>query len=59
MDQDGFTQLEALAQHWFPGSDLSEETMARALWMEKECWQRMQKAVANGVARAFSGRRKR
>ncbi len=32
--------------------------MARALWMEKEHWQRMQKVVANGVAKAFSGRKR-
>jgi len=47
-----------LAEHWLPHSPADDETMARALWLEKEYWKRMRICVANGVARAFSGRKK-
>ncbi|WP_371924878.1 hypothetical protein [Endozoicomonas sp. SCSIO W0465] len=58
IDQDGLTQLATLAGHWLPNFPPDEETMARALWLEKEYWQRMRVCVANGVARAFSGKKR-
>lgn len=32
--------------------------MARALWLEKEYWQRMKISIANGTAKAFSGKKR-
>lgn len=52
------TQMSTLANHWLPNCPPDEETMARALWLEKEYWQRMRVCVANGVARAFSGKKR-
>ena len=47
--------MVALSLHWFPGRDLCEESMGEALWLEKDYWEKMSMAVANGIAKAFRG----
>ena len=47
--------MVALSLHWFPGRDLCEESMGEALWLEKDSWEKMSMAVANGIAKAFRG----
>ena len=45
----------ALARRWFPHREPSEESMGEALWLEKDHWEKMTIAVANGIAKAFKG----
>ena len=47
--------MVAFSLHWFPGRDPSEESMGEALWLEKDYWEKMSMAVANGIAKAFRG----
>ena len=47
--------MVALSLRWFPGRNLSEESMGEALWLEKDYWEKMSMAVANGIAKAFRG----
>ena len=47
--------MVALSLHWFPQRELSEESMGEALWLEKDYWEKMSMAVANGIAKAFRG----
>ena len=45
----------ARARRWFPLREPSEESMGEALWLEKDSWEKMSMAVANGIAKAFRG----
>ena len=47
--------MVALSFRWFPQRELSEESMGEALWLEKDYWEKMSLAVANGIAKAFRG----
>ena len=47
--------MVALSRHWFPRRELSEESMGEALWLEKDYWEKMSVAGANGIAKAFRG----
>lgn len=44
-----------LACKWLPGEPLTARTMGRALWLEKDFWEKMSVAVCNGIAKAFKG----
>lgn len=47
-------QLLALAERWLPGRPADTDTLGTALWLERDYWQKMEIAVANGIARAFT-----
>ncbi len=47
--------MVALSFRWFPQRELSEESMGEALWLDKDYWEKMSVAVANGIAKAFRG----
>ena len=47
--------MVALSRRWFPLREPSEESMGEALWLEKDSWEKMSVAVANGIAKAFRG----
>ncbi len=47
--------MVALSLRWFPQRELSEESMGEALWLDKDYWEKMSVAVANGIAKAFRG----
>lgn len=47
-------QLLALAARWFPARPTDVETLGTALWLERDYWRKMEVAVANGIARAFT-----
>lgn len=47
--------MAVLARKWLPGEPLTARTMGRALWIEKDYWEKMSVAVCNGIARAFKG----
>ena len=50
-------QLETLAAKWLPHEPNDHaETLGAALWLERQYWERMQVAVANGIALAFGSR---
>ena len=45
----------ALVARWLPGEAPTADNMGTAKWLEDQHWQRMEIAVANGIARAFKG----
>ena len=45
----------AISRRWFPQMEPSEESMGEALWLERDYWEKMAIAVANGIAQAFKG----
>lgn len=49
------SQLVVLSLRWFPGRAVDGESMAEALFLERDYWEKMSVAVANGIARAFKG----
>ncbi len=55
MDSNELEQMLTWRRKWLPGESDSEENLARAIWLETKYWQNMQSAMANGVAKAFSG----
>ena len=55
MDLNGLEQLIIFGKKWFPHEMPEEETLARSLWLERNYWEKMQAAVANGIAKAFNG----
>lgn len=46
-------QMLALSRRWFPLREPSTESMGEALWLEKDYWEKMAIAVANGIAKVF------
>ncbi|EPR43141.1 hypothetical protein dsx2_2501 [Desulfovibrio sp. X2] len=48
-------QYAALSRRWFPSRAVDSESMAEALFLEKDHWEKMAVAVANGIAKAFRG----
>jgi hypothetical protein len=47
--------MAAFSRRWFPGREVTTKSMAEALFLEKDYWEKQQIAVTNGVARAFKG----
>ena len=47
-------QILALSARWLPGRAPDVETMGAALWLERDYWQKMEVAITNGIARAFT-----
>ncbi|WP_418720386.1 DUF6890 family protein [Bilophila wadsworthia] len=45
----------ALSHKWFPARDVDQDSMAEAVFLEADYWEKMQIAVANGIAKAFRG----
>ena len=43
----------ALSLRWFPQREPSAQSMGEALWLEKDYWEKMARAVANGIAKVF------
>jgi hypothetical protein len=46
--------LAALRAKWLPQSD-TDDDLGLALFIEKEHWQNMEIAIANGIAKALNG----
>ncbi|WP_407704229.1 DUF6890 family protein [Zooshikella ganghwensis] len=44
-----------LAKKHFPHEPVTAETMGAACFFEHDYWEKMQIAVANGIAKAFKG----
>lgn len=44
-----------MAERWFPRERVSLETMAKALWLEEDYWEKFRRHVAAGVSLAFNG----
>lgn len=47
--------MAAFSHKWFPGREVTPETMGEALFLEKDYWDKHRVAVTNGVAMAFKG----
>jgi hypothetical protein len=45
--------MRAFSHKWFPGRDVTTRSMAEALFLENDFWEKQRVAVANGVATAF------
>ncbi|EHR1162066.1 hypothetical protein KS876_001067 [Vibrio parahaemolyticus] len=45
----------AWRRKWLPSEPDTEANLARAVWLERQYWENMQAATANGVAQAFGG----
>ncbi|MCR9546925.1 hypothetical protein NB531_10250 [Vibrio antiquarius] len=54
MDSNELEQMLTWRRKWLPGEADSEENLARAIWLERQYWENMEAATANGVAKAFS-----
>ncbi|WP_434357417.1 hypothetical protein NF212_16210 [Parasalinivibrio latis] len=47
--------MMAYRRKWLPGEPDDEQSLARAVWLEKQYWENMAAVVANGTAKAFTG----
>lgn len=45
----------ALSHKWFPARSVDLDCMTEAVFLENDYWEKMQIAVANGIAKAFRG----
>ena len=45
----------ALSHKWFPARDVDQDSMAEAVFLEADYWEKMQIAVANGIVKAVRG----
>lgn len=48
------SQIFVLCRKWFPGREIDVECMAEAIFLERDYWEKMNIAVANGIAKAFN-----
>ncbi|WP_438467633.1 DUF6890 family protein [Marinomonas sp. PE14-40] len=56
MERNSFEQLLTLRRRWLPHDDDEPENLGRALWLEGRDLERNTAAIANGIAKAFSGK---
>jgi hypothetical protein len=47
--------MAVLSRKWFPGREPDAQAMGEALYLEKDYWEKMSVAVANGIGKAFKG----
>ena len=53
--ENGLGMCLALSHKWFPSRAVDLDSMAEAVFLETDYWEKMQIAVANGIAKAFRG----
>ena len=46
-------QLALLVGHYLPGQPVTDQTMGKAMWLEKRQFENMANAVATGITRAL------
>ncbi|WP_372086208.1 DUF6890 family protein [Vibrio amylolyticus] len=54
MDENGIEQAFTLRQHYFPNGEDDEQTLARAMWLDKRELKRTEVAVQNAIANLFN-----
>lgn len=54
LDRNDFGKMLTWRRKWLPSESDSDANLARAVWLEKNHWENMAIATANGVAKAFS-----
>jgi hypothetical protein len=55
MERNPLARMAMLVHRWLPGQPVSEQTMAEAMLLEKDYWEKMSVAITNGVVKAFNG----
>lgn len=55
LESSDLLQMYALRRKWLPHEPDTEINIARALVLEKQYWENMSAAMANGTAKAFTG----
>jgi len=53
VEKNALAQARVFSCKWFPGRSVTPRSMGEALFLEKDFWEKMRIAVANGVATAF------
>ncbi|WP_181377709.1 DUF6890 family protein [Limnobaculum xujianqingii] len=46
-----------LRRHYLPDEPDDIDSLARAIWLDSEYWEKMRIAVGNGIALALSGKK--
>jgi len=47
--------MAALTRKWLPGASHDTESMAQALFLENDYWEKMTASISRGIAQAFKG----
>ncbi|GFM34203.1 hypothetical protein LN040_03885 [Desulfovibrio subterraneus] len=55
MERNPLARMTMLVHRWLPGRAVDAQSMAEAVLLEKDYWEKMAVAVTNGVAKAFNG----
>ncbi|WP_425589744.1 DUF6890 family protein [Salinivibrio sp. SS3] len=55
IEHSDLAKLLTYRRKWLPHGEDNERDIARAMWLEKEYWQNMATATANGIAKGFTG----
>lgn len=55
MERNPMARMAMLVRKWFPGQAVTEQSMAEAMVLEKDYWEKMAVAVTCGVTKAFNG----
>jgi len=53
IENNGLEQMLTLRRYYLPDGDDSEQTLARAVWLDNHYWENFSIGVANGVAKLF------
>ncbi|HII1905222.1 TPA: DUF6890 family protein [Escherichia coli] len=53
MENNGLEQMLTLRRYYLPDADDSEQSLARAVWLDNRYWEYFSISVANGIAKIF------
>lgn len=53
MENNGLEQMLTLRRYYLPDADDSEQSLARAVWLDNRYWENFSVSVANGIAKIF------
>jgi hypothetical protein len=47
--------MAVFSRRWFPGREVTTQSMGEAVFLEKDFWEKQRIAIQSGIARAFKG----
>lgn len=55
IEHHALSQMAVFSRRWFPGREVTTQSMGEAVFLEKDFWEKQRIAIQSGIARAFKG----
>jgi len=55
IENNALSQMAVFSRKWFPGREVTPQSMGEAVFLEKDFWEKQRIAVASGISMAFKG----